>query len=207
MPRIVKLALVGAENVGKSSIGKQFLTRQFSPKHEPTMLFDFGHKRVTAKGGDTIADADDSEYLYQVWDCGSGPVAQQVFRSYLMQCDIVLSVYDCTRPRSFEAAKDLALAAQEENSRSVVVLVGNKDDLTAQVSHEAAREWVRDRNMAFMPCVASRYAAVEAIVRLATAYMPPPVLRAPVPAPVTLEQVVRGASKTTAGVAECCAIV
>ena len=206
--RTIKVALVGAEAVGKTTIARQFINHTFTANRVPTNLFDYGHRRVTFKEHDTILDIDsDEDHLYQLWDCGSSELAQQVCRSYLMQCDIVLAVYDCTRKETFETAKELALAAQEENARAVVVLVGNKEDLnaSAQVSRAQGEEWVRDRKMTFMSCVASRYLSVEGIIRLAAAHLPP-VLPAARQIPVTLEQVVRGASKTTS-VALCCVVV
>lgn len=206
--RTLKVALIGDAGVGKSAIAKQFLSKTFSKAKHQTIMFEFGHKHVCFH--DTIGDdAEPRKLLFQVWDCGSGQLAQQVFLSYLGFCHAIFVVYDVTRVESFLAVPRLLQEAKAENDRAVLLVVGNKDDQRdeAQVSSADADAVARKYGAHFVPCTASRYTSVEALFRLAAEHAPEtPVYetRTPPAEAYTLEEVVKSATKSSG---QCCAIV
>jgi GTPase SAR1 family protein len=85
-----------------------------------------------------------------IWDTAGQETYRAVTRSYFRSSSAALIVFDITRRKTFENAtswlRDLRQIAEED---IVVVLVGNKSDLSAkrQVTGEEAEAWCKDNKV------------------------------------------------------------
>ena len=130
---IFKYIIVGESSVGKSCLLLQFLDNKFKDSHDLTIGVDFGSKIIRLDDGTNVK--------VQIWDTAGQESFRSITKSYYRGSICALLVYDITRRSTFEnLARWLEDLRDVAYNKMVVMLIGNKDDLTAEreVSTEEA---------------------------------------------------------------------
>lgn len=169
---IAKLVCIGDSGCGKSSLTIRLCEGRFSPQHDVTIGVEFGSRIVpvgpphtqppgAADGGGGLPEppkANDAvaqkHMKLSLWDTAGQETYKSVTRSYFRGASGALLVFDLSRKQTFQHVTDwLADLRQIAEPDIVVILVGNKADLTRQeknereVTREEAEEWARKNNV------------------------------------------------------------
>ena len=136
---LFKFIIIGESGVGKSCLLLQFLDKKFQALHDLTigercfccslssMLIlsagvEFGSKKILINN-DTVK--------LQIWDTAGQENFRSVTRGYYRGSCCALLVYDVTRRDTFNSLVTWMEEAKEyTNNHLVIMLVGNKSDLT-----------------------------------------------------------------------------
>ncbi|XP_012440323.1 ras-related protein RABA6b [Gossypium raimondii] len=160
---LFKAVLIGDSAVGKSNLLSRFATDEFRLDSKPTIGVEFAYRHV--KIGDKVIKA-------QIWDTAGQERFRAITSSYYRGALGAVLVYDITRRTTFENVKKWMHELREfGNSDIVVVLVGNKSDLTQfrQVSEEEGRNLAESHGLFFMETSALQNLNVEeAFLRMIT---------------------------------------
>ncbi|GAO17675.1 hypothetical protein UVI_02058520 [Ustilaginoidea virens] len=135
---IAKLVCIGDSGCGKSSLTIRLCEGRFSPHHDVTIGVEFG-SRIVPK-----------HMKLSLWDTAGQETYKSVTRSYFRGASGALLVFDLSRKQTFQHVTDwLNDLRQIAEPDIVVVLVGNKADLTQQeenrreVTKAEAEDWAR----------------------------------------------------------------
>ncbi|KAJ4136929.1 hypothetical protein NW765_012182 [Fusarium oxysporum] len=166
---IAKLVCIGDSGCGKSSLTIRLCEGRFSPHHDVTIGVEFGsrivpvgppHSKIGAANSsdpdnkDQEADGlpepprDDSNtpqkhMKLSLWDTAGQETYKSVTRSYFRGASGALLVFDLSRKQTFQHVTDwLNDLRQIAEPDIVVILVGNKADLTQQEDNK--REVTRE---------------------------------------------------------------
>ncbi|KAM0430561.1 hypothetical protein ACHAPT_005911 [Fusarium lateritium] len=198
---IAKLVCIGDSGCGKSSLTIRLCEGRFSPHHDVTIGVEFGSRIVpvgppNSKPSSAVPDPDapdestdglpepprDDSAVPQkhmklsLWDTAGQETYKSVTRSYFRGASGALLVFDLSRKQTFQHVTDwLNDLRQIAEPDIVVILVGNKADLTQQddnrreVTREEAEEWAkRNGVMEYVETSAKSGANVEkAFMRVA----------------------------------------
>jgi small GTP-binding protein len=175
---IAKLVCIGDSGCGKSSLTIRLCEGRFSPHHDVTIGVEFGSRIVPvgpphskpppllASTPSTPNDAPAPEGLPEppraagntpqkhmklsLWDTAGQETYKSVTRSYFRGASGALLVFDLSRKQTFQHVTDwLNDLRQIAEPDIVVILVGNKADLTQQetnkreVTRQDAEEWAK----------------------------------------------------------------
>ncbi|KAI0998757.1 hypothetical protein K3495_g9440 [Podosphaera aphanis] len=160
---IAKLVCIGDSGTGKTSLTIRLCEGRFSPYHDVTIGVEFGSRimpvgppNVSASGpeprnpqGALVDDITKQKHMkLSVWDTAGQETYKSVTRSYFRGASGAILVFDITRKPTYLHVKDwLNDLRQIAEADIVVVLVGNKSDLTVgeenkrEVTREEAEEW------------------------------------------------------------------
>ncbi|KAL4257174.1 P-loop containing nucleoside triphosphate hydrolase [Pleurotus pulmonarius] len=136
----IKLVVIGASGVGKTSLRGQYISGQFSTSYRATIGADFisktlPHPRIP---GESVT--------LQIWDTAGQERFASLASAFYRGADAVLLMFDVNRPETLAALRKWWLhfcahapLAEEDVGRFCVVVVGNKMDLvgTEQGAPEA----------------------------------------------------------------------
>lgn len=173
---IAKLVCIGDSGTGKSSLTIRLCEGRFSIQHHVTIGVEFGSRIVPVgppnsespkptiskdPSGSNISDGLpeppraklDVEQKYMklsLWDTAGQETYKSVTRSYFRGASGALLVFDISRRPTFEHVTDwLNDLRQIAEPDIVVILVGNKSDLTAgdenkrEVTKQEAEDWAK----------------------------------------------------------------
>jgi Ras-related protein Rab-2A len=164
---IAKLVCIGDSGCGKSSLTIRLCEGRFSPHHDVTIGVEFGSRIVpvgpphtqptpddgddhTAGRPDPPRDIPQKHMKLSLWDTAGQETYKSVTRSYFRGASGALLVFDLSRKQTFQHVTDwLSDLRQIAEPDIVVILVGNKADLTRQeknereVTKEEAEEWAK----------------------------------------------------------------
>ena len=129
---MLKIALIGDGNVGKTSLRERFMGRGFPERHIMTIGSDFSILEKTIDG---------TRFLFQVWDLAGQSMYKMVRKNYYKGCRGALAVFDLTAKDSFTNIEEWVDEIWENNGKGIlpIVIVGNKSDqLEKEVSEEKA---------------------------------------------------------------------
>ncbi|KAF4632294.1 hypothetical protein G7Y89_g5838 [Cudoniella acicularis] len=172
---IAKLVCIGDSGTGKSSLTIRLCEGRFSPHHDVTIGVEFGSRIVPVGPPNTkplilkpeiSRNADISNGLPEppraepeveqkhmklsLWDTAGQETYKSVTRSYFRGASGALLVFDISRRPTFAHVQDwLNDLRQIAEPDIVVVLVGNKSDLTTgnenkrEVTKEEAEDWAK----------------------------------------------------------------
>jgi small GTP-binding protein len=129
---IFKTVIIGDSGVGKSNLLSRYLNNSFSTELKTTVGVEFGAKKLNIQGKMVKA---------QIWDTAGQERYRSITSAYYKGAKGGLLVFDLTNEESFNSIdKWLKELKQECESDLVIVLVGNKSDLTEsrKVSFENA---------------------------------------------------------------------
>ena len=159
--------MIGDTGVGKSCLLLQFTEpgSTFNERHDVTIGVEFGVRRVEVNG---------QALKLQIWDTAGQESFRSITRSYYRGAAAALLVYDISRRATFRNCKTWLTEARAcGNPQMVVILVGNKSDLsesTRAVSEAEGRAFADEHGLLFLEASAKQRKHVdEAFVRPAEA--------------------------------------
>uniref|UniRef100_A0A6A7G0Q2 Small gtp-binding protein n=1 Tax=Hirondellea gigas TaxID=1518452 RepID=A0A6A7G0Q2_9CRUS len=129
MPKIMarskyKLVFLGDESVGKTSIITRFMYDHFDCTYQATIGIDFLSKTMYLE---------DRVVRLQLWDTAGQERFRSLIPSYIRDSSVAVIVYDITNRASFlNTTKWVEDVRTERGNDVVIMLVGNKSDLSAQ---------------------------------------------------------------------------
>ncbi|CAL8463264.1 g2798 [Coccomyxa elongata] len=157
IPRI-KLVLLGDSGVGKSCLVLRYVRGQFDPNSKVTVGAAFMSHSVHLPDGTTVK--------FEIWDTAGQERYASLAPLYYRGASAAAVVYDITSGESFQKAKHWVSELQKNASGNIVIiLVGNKSDLTEQreVTTETGQEYAERNSMLFIETSAKTAANVAAI--------------------------------------------
>ena len=164
---LLKYIVIGDTGVGKSCLLLQFTEpgSTFNERHDVTIGVEFGVRRVEVNG---------QALKLQIWDTAGQESFRSITRSYYRGAAAALLVYDISRRATFRNCKTWLTEARAcGNPQMVVILVGNKSDLsesTRAVSEAEGRAFADEHGLLFLEASAKQRKHVdEAFVRPAEA--------------------------------------
>lgn len=150
---IVRCAVIGEPNVGKTAILTQYVHSTFQDPTATTIGIDFMHKKIDISSNMFIK--------LHLWDTAGQEKFYSLVTAYLRSCCIFLLVFDVMRWQTFaRAAWWLSKIRQcrggtAEAADYHIVLVGNMRDQegvtggggTREVPTDVARQWARENGL------------------------------------------------------------
>lgn len=119
--REIKLCLLGAMGVGKSSIVLRFVRDQYKEALEATIGASFMTKRLVVDG---------NTYVFQIWDTAGQEKYRALAPMYYRGAAAAIVVYDVTNEASFRAVKEWVTELKKNSACAIVLAIaGNKCDL------------------------------------------------------------------------------
>ncbi|KAK2664504.1 hypothetical protein Ddye_003078 [Dipteronia dyeriana] len=141
---LFKAVMIGDSAVGKSNLLSRFAKDEFRLDSKPTIGVEFAYRNIRI--GDKIIKA-------QIWDTAGQERFRAITSSYYRGALGALLVYDITRRATFENIKKWLKELREYgNSYMVIVLVGNKSDLSRNrdIQEEEGKELAEMESLYFM---------------------------------------------------------
>lgn len=142
---LVKLVFLGDSGVGKTNIMSRFSSDAFNMNSKPTIGVDFSVKTVRTRN---------QVVRLQLWDTAGQERYRTFTAAYYKDAHGVILVYDVTSRSSFDNINEWLKSCSEniDKSKSSIILVGNKIDLTDQreVSEEEGRDFAVQNNVLFI---------------------------------------------------------
>ncbi|ELK03307.1 Ras-related protein Rab-7b [Pteropus alecto] len=141
----LKLIIIGALGVGKTSLLHQYVHKTFYEDYQTTLGASILSK---------IIILDDTTLKLQIWDTGGQERFRSMVSTFYKGSDGCILAFDVTDLESFEALNTwrgdvLAKIIPVEQSYPMVVL-GNKIDLAdRQVSREVAQGWCKEKDIPY----------------------------------------------------------
>ncbi|XP_006159328.1 ras-related protein Rab-7b [Tupaia chinensis] len=141
----LKLIIVGALGVGKTSLLHQYVHKTFYEEYQTTLGASILSK---------IIMLDDTTLKLQIWDTGGQERFRSVVSTFYKGSDGCILAFDVTDLESFEAldiwrGDVLAKIVPVEQSYPMVVL-GNKIDLAdRKVPQELAQDWCKEKDIPY----------------------------------------------------------
>lgn len=161
----LKLIIIGALGVGKTSLLHRYVHKTFSEEYQTTLGASILSK---------VLLIDDTTLKLQIWDTGGQERFRSMVSTFYKGSDGCVLTFDVTDLESFEALDTwrgdvLAKTVPTEQSYPMVVL-GNKVDLAdRQVSREVAQAWCRQKDIPYFEVSAkSDFNVVQAFETLAS---------------------------------------
>ncbi|KAK7812480.1 hypothetical protein U0070_020760 [Myodes glareolus] len=141
----LKLIIVGALGVGKTSLLHQYVHKTFFEEYQTTLGASILSK---------IIILDDTTLKLQIWDTGGQERFRSMVSTFYKGSDGCVLAFDVTDPESFEALgiwRDDVLAKINPMEQSYpMVVLGNKIDLEdRKVPQEVARGWCKAKDMPY----------------------------------------------------------
>uniref|UniRef100_G3TU71 Ras-related protein Rab-7b n=1 Tax=Loxodonta africana TaxID=9785 RepID=G3TU71_LOXAF len=139
----LKLIIIGALGVGKTSLLHQYVHKTFYEDYQTTLGASILSKVIIL---------DDTTLKLQIWDTGGQERFRSMVSTFYKGSDGCILTFDVTDLESFEALDTwrgdvLAKTIPMEQSYPMVVL-GNKIDLAdRQVPQEVAQGWCKEKNL------------------------------------------------------------
>ncbi|EGD77795.1 Rab5c [Salpingoeca rosetta] len=147
-PENVKLVLLGASGVGKSSLVLRFVRDEFRDHHEITVGAAFLSK---------VVDLPNSRQIkLEIWDTAGQERYRSLAPMYYRGAQGAIVVFDITQHDSFASArewiKELWSHTEEDKEKPLVVLVGNKVDKSneRQVNPADVQAFTQANNITYM---------------------------------------------------------
>ena len=138
----IKLCILGAPGVGKTSLRRNFMGQNFLLSYATTLGVDFANKKVELDSNTTIN--------LQIWDLAGQMNYINVTRSFLGHTNAALVVFDSTNPSTFDHIKAWLKILHDSNVDNVAnipfMILMNKVDLLEEekdLSEFNSEEYVR----------------------------------------------------------------
>lgn len=146
--RTIKLVVIGASGVGKTSLRGQYISGRFSTGYRATIGADFITKSLPDPKTPTELIS------LQIWDTAGQERFSSLSSAFFRGADAVLLMFDVSAPETMHALtkwweefKHRAPVSDEEADKFCCVVVGNKMDLLQPgigVTVEEAQEFVQE---------------------------------------------------------------
>ena len=124
--KVVKLSLCGASAVGKSSIGFRLANKEPNMYYVSTIGLDYFSSRLHAYNT-----------RIGIWDLAGDKRFETITTQYIKDSDIILYVYDLTRPSTVLELRKLHQIYEKMDNRDQIkiIVVGNKKDKENTCDH------------------------------------------------------------------------
>ena len=138
--------IVGTREVGKTSILNQFCHNLFIKKYKPTFNYNYFSNEIIIRN---------KNIKFNLWDTG-GQTTDNFYISEILlkETNVIILVYDICNINSFENLNNWIIQIKNMknyNKNSVIMLVGNKNDLeNREVHYSEAEKISRDNKTLFM---------------------------------------------------------
>jgi len=172
-----KLVFLGEQAVGKTSVITRFMYDTFDNNYQATIGIDFLSKTMYLE---------DRTVRLQLWDTAGQERFRSLIPSYIRDSSGAIVVYDITSRASFlNTSKWIEDVRAERGTDVVIILVGNKTDLTdrRQVSTEEGEEKAKDLGVLFIETSAKANFNVKNLFRQLASELPSQKETAPDAAP------------------------
>ena len=117
---LVKVAMVGDSQVGKTSLMERFCEATFDETQLHTQGVNFMERSVTLSGQDVT---------FSIWDIGGHTDSESMLPLVCNDAAALLLLFDLTRPETLDAIRDWHRKARALNKCAMPFLVGCKYDL------------------------------------------------------------------------------
>ncbi|XP_066529699.1 ras-related protein Rab-25a [Hoplias malabaricus] len=141
---VFKVVLIGESGVGKSNLLSRFTKNEFNHDSRTTIGVEFSTRSIQL---DTVT------IKAQIWDTAGLERYRAITSAYYRGAVGALLVYDITRHLTYENVERwLKELYDHADPHMVVMLVGNKSDLTAQrtVPTQEAQSYAESKDLLFM---------------------------------------------------------
>jgi small GTP-binding protein len=123
---LVKIVLIGDSGVGKTNLLSRFTRDQFNPESKSTIGVEFATKTLEIEGKNVKA---------QIWDTAGQERYRAITSAYYRGAIGAMLLYDMTSSLTFSSlTRWLSELRENADPNIVVILVGNKSDLTEKRS-------------------------------------------------------------------------
>jgi len=161
-----KLVFLGDQGVGKTCIINRFVYDSFDKNYQATIGIDFLSKTMYLE---------DRTVRLQLWDTAGQERFRSLIPSYIRDSSVAVVVYDTTSRISFlNSSKWIDDIRSERGDEVVIVLVGNKTDLTdqRQVSTEEGRAKAGEETIFFVETSAKAGFNIKVLFRRLASALP-----------------------------------
>lgn len=138
-----KMIFIGDQGTGKSCILNRYVNNQFEEAYQATIGLDFQSKIITIDGVDI---------RLLLYDTAGQEKFKALIPMYVRDANIVVFVYDITRPESFASISSwFSLVLEIQMKEALYVLVGNKTDLidSKKVDTKEGKKFSEEKGMIF----------------------------------------------------------
>lgn len=136
----IKVTLIGDISVGKTSIMNRFIDNVYKDDYDPSIGVDFGSKTIRFQN---------VSIKMQLWDTAGQEKYKALIPSYIKGSSIVILLFDLSNKASYENVPNWISYMQKIYQPSLVVLCGNKVDLTRQIEFKDAYDYATNLNMLY----------------------------------------------------------
>ena len=138
---LIKLAIIGDSNVGKSNFLFKFIEGQFSPLHVATIGFDYKSRIVTLPESK-------KKVKLQIWDTAGQEKYMSINKNLFQRVQGVILMYDITKHETFEHLDTWLNLIKQMTNDIPIVLVGNKLDQEDSIENGRAVEYTEGEDFA-----------------------------------------------------------
>jgi len=139
----LKVVFLGDTAVGKSCLAVRFARNEFFEFQEPTIGAAFLGKNI---------NLNDKRYKFEIWDTAGQERYRSLAPMYYRGAKAAVIVYDITDEGTFKGAKTWVSEIKKKSNNCLILLVGNKVDLTnnRKVDIHMVKEYVDNNNVIYM---------------------------------------------------------
>ena len=127
----LKIILIGDTQCGKTSIIKSFYNVSINKEYFPTIGIDYEYKTYRSNKPDVT-----KEIQVNIWDFSGHPDFLETRKELYINTDIVMVVFDLSRPATFDSVKQWIEEFRMYNNRKMeeieIGILANKSDLDLQ---------------------------------------------------------------------------
>lgn len=160
-----KLCFLGYYSVGKSSLIRQYINSSFDPKEESTIGAAFVSKKMNYKN---------HIVQFDIWDTAGQERYNSLAPMYYRHSNCCIIVFDLTSVESFKVAQDWVQKLKDEDSKTLIVLLGNKCDLDEerQVSDSQIFQYTQEKSTVYFETSAKTRFNVENVFQKINELLP-----------------------------------
>lgn len=135
---LLKVVLIGAPSVGKTSIIQRFVTKKFSEDYRATIGADFKCRNV---------EIDNKSVLLQIWDTAGQERFRALATPFYRGANICVLVFYVSKKLTFDALefwqREFLDHIASDNINLPMVIIGNKKDLGPTITEREVNDWIR----------------------------------------------------------------
>ncbi len=154
----LKMILIGAGAVGKTSLVNRFVNNRFEAGYALTVGVDFLSKQVEYEPGEVAT--------LSIWDVGGQQRFESIRTTFYRGASGTLLVFDLTRDQTYKEIRTWLIEIRQFSSPDIpFILIGNKADLLEDVGEvidrNAAREFAESEGSIYIETSAKTGANVD----------------------------------------------
>lgn len=147
---IMKFAITGEANVGKSCLLNKYATNEFKNNYETTIGVDYESKVIQ------LLDNNNNKIpvKLQIWDTAGQERFRTITQCYYSATCAIFIVFDITNSTSYNNATNFWINSVRDacNHNCVITLIGNKTDLetSREITFDEAKEFADLNNIKYL---------------------------------------------------------